>query len=387
MPRVLLVDTNFSSAPIHDYLGREGCEVFVMGGNPNDFLAKTSENYIPIDYSNVDDLRREVEARNIDFVVPGCNDRSYHVSSVVAQERGLAGIDRPEVSEAINSKEKFRELAGRLGLPIPRVLGRDDPGRHGKVVVKPVDAYSGRGVTIVDRRDGEGELEAAIERARSFSRTGGFLIEEFVSGQLYSHSAFIEAGRVIEDFIVEEHCTANQFVVDTSRVVFDFPEHIRVSLREDVRILAAGLALGDGLVHTQFIRNGDDYWLIEVTRRCPGDLYSRLIELSTGFNYVENYVRPFLGKKPRLNVKAGERGYVIRHTVSQREAGRFLSMGFKVPVLIETQVPLLATGEELQGSPKGRASLLFMRAASEVDVRQLFDRVVRRDLYWISESI
>jgi len=57
MNKVLLVDTNFSSAPIYNDLVQSGCEVFVVGGNPEDFLAKSTKNYINLDYSNVDRIR------------------------------------------------------------------------------------------------------------------------------------------------------------------------------------------------------------------------------------------------------------------------------------------------------------------------------------------
>lgn len=386
MPKVLLVDTNFSAAPIHDHLVRDGHEVFVVGGNPRDFLAKTCRNHIDLDYGDLDALRACADALGIEYIVPGCNDRSYQVCSLLASERGFAGVDSTAATDAINSKDKFREVAQRLDLPVPRVFSRLGVPPHAAVVVKPVDAYSGRGITNV-AGGGLDALDSAIERAQLYSHTRQYLIEEFVTGQLYSHTAFIASGQVWADFVVEEHCTANPFVVDTSRVIFDFPDTMRQSLRDDIAALARELALGDGLVHTQFIRSGDRYWLIEVTRRCPGDLYSRLIELSTGFRYVENYVRPFLGGLGPGPQSALRPSWIMRHTVSRADDGGFGSIGFKVPVLIETQVPLIATGDELKGSPYGRACLLFTRSDSKETLHQLFDRTVRRELYHIHSSI
>lgn len=386
MPRVLLVDTNVSSAPIHDHLLREGCEVFVAGANPRDFLAKTSRHHLDLDYGNLDQLRAGIDALKFDYIVPGCNDRSYQVCSVLAQELGYPGIDTPAATDAINSKEQFRAVARHLGLPVPRVYPRADVPAQEALIVKPVDAYSGRGVTIV-AAGARGELDAAVERAQSFSRSRQYLIEEFVTGQLYSHTAFIAAGRVWADFIVEEHCTANPFVVDTSRVVFDCSPEMLQSLRANVATLARKLALVDGLMHTQFIRRGDQYWLIEITRRCPGDLYSRLIELSTGFRYVENYVRPFLGAQGPSALNPLQPAWIMRHTVSRAEDGRFGAIGFKVPILIEALVPLIATGDELKGSPHGRACLLFTRSESKEALERLFALTVRRELYSIRASI
>ena len=69
--------------------------------------------------------------------------------------------------------------------------------------------------------------------------------------------------------IVEEHGTANPFVVDTSRVSYDFPSATLEGIRNDIMPLAGELRLQDGLIHTQFIKAGNQCWLIEVTRRCP----------------------------------------------------------------------------------------------------------------------
>ena len=53
MDKILLLDTNISALPLYNFLIRNGKEVFVIGGNPNDFLAKTVKNYYKIDYSNI----------------------------------------------------------------------------------------------------------------------------------------------------------------------------------------------------------------------------------------------------------------------------------------------------------------------------------------------
>ena len=110
MKKVLLLDTNYSAAPIYDYLVGKGYEVFVGGGNPNDFLARTAERYLQFDYSNVARTLEVVDSLQIRFVVPGCNDRSYLTCARINAERGLFGLDSIEATETINNKEKFRVL-------------------------------------------------------------------------------------------------------------------------------------------------------------------------------------------------------------------------------------------------------------------------------------
>lgn len=385
MNRVLLVDTNFSSAPIYNYLVQLGHEVFVVGGNPNDFLAKSVKNYINLNYSDVSQTRKLIEKYNIDYIIPGCNDRSYQVCADLNSKGNYHGLDSLVHTEIINKKDKFRTFATQIGLSVPRIISDKQMGKVWPVIVKPVDAYSGRGMTVVQKHEKQ-KLPTAIDRAKEFSQSKTCMVEEYIEGQLYSHSAFITDGEIVADFIVEEHGTANPFVVDTSRVLFDFPFTMLISIRDSITLLAKKLNLVDGLVHTQFIKNGESFWLVEVTRRCPGDLYSHLIELSTGFNYAESYARPFIKQKISSRKNTMKQSWIMRHTISQPTDGILGSLKFNIPVEIEKMVPISTTGDMIKASPLSRIALLFLRKGTEEELKELFVKTLNRNLYTIHET-
>jgi carbamoylphosphate synthase large subunit len=382
MHKVLLVDTNVSSSPIYNYLIEDGNEVFVVGGNPNDFLAKSAKNYINTDYSNVDKTRELIEKLNIEYIVPGCNDRSYQVCAELNSHGKFYGIDSVEATETINNKEKFRVFATKIGLPVPLVFPVEAVGQVWPIIVKPVDAFSGRGITILHESERH-ELQSAINCSEEFSPSKTCLIEEYVEGQLYSHTAFISGSNIVADFIVEEHSTANPFVVDTSRVVYDFPIEMLGRIRDGIALMAEKLNLVDGLVHTQFIKNKEKYWLIEVTRRCPGDLYSQLIELSTGFNYAETYARPFIKQRFSFEKNILKQSWIMRHTISQPTEGIFGAIQFKLPIHIEKLVPISLAGDMIKASPFGRIALLFVKTNSESEILNLLQKTLGRCLYTV----
>ena len=382
MSKVLLVDTNISSSPIYDFLVKEKHDVTVIGANPHDFLAKTATQYIEADYSDRQTLTSVVRRLGYDFVVPGCNDRSYLACAELNIDGFFPGIDPLATAEIINNKQLFREFALSNGLPVPKVYAPEACPVNQPVIVKPVDAFSGRGVTIIYSPDNNTLAEARVY-AESMSRSGACIIEDYVEGQLYSHSCFLQDKLIGLEFIVEEHGTANHFVVDTSRVVNNFPEHILTSLRENIEKMAHILEMGDGLIHTQFILNEDKFWLIEITRRCPGDLYSRLIELSTGIPYAELYTRPFVGMGYPIFQQKSTVDFIMRHTMSFSKPGVIGGIGFKCPVMLERMYPMCVAGDTLRESPFGRASLLFIRASSSTDLDDIFARTLKRDLYFI----
>lgn len=382
MSNVLLVDTNFSSGPIYDFLVKAGHNVTVVGGNPNDALAKSVSDYVNIDYSDIPRMKKLIAYRNIQYLVPGCNDFSYMVCAELNEHRGFFGIDSLENAQIINNKGKFRTFCCEHGLPTPRVLQQYEYGTRWPVIVKPTDSFSGRGVTII-RESNKKDFDAALICARNASKSGVYIVEDYVDGQLYSHSAFVDNGRIVFDWVVEEHGTANQFAVDTSRVVYDFSESILENIRENIELLASALNLQNGLLHTQFISNGSKYWLIEITRRCPGDLYSQLIELSTGINYAENYARKFIGMPFNFDVQK-QKKWIMRHTLTQPIEFNFGSLEFLVPIKMAKLVPIGSTGDKLGAGPSGRIAIMFAETLIEHELDVLIATTLDRQLYKVN---
>lgn len=381
MKKVLLLDTNVASYPMYRYLVDRGYEVYVMGARPSDCLAKYTKNYINCNYSDIDLLKQKVEEYGFTHIVPGSNDMSYLCVSKLNSPL-VKGVDSVEVTETINNKKKFREFATQHRLQIPKLLQATEViGNNQPVIVKPVDAYSGRGVTVLKSAT-EQTLTDACTEASKYSTSNKYLIEEFVDGQLYSHTAFISKQKIFADFIVIEDGTTNKFTVDTSYVVDDFPEDIRHEIRNDIEKLSRELNLVDGLVHTQFIKTGNSFRLIEITRRCPGDLYNLLIEKSTGFNYAEYYTKPFLGEELVTNpIITTRQDYILRHTLSLADEITVIGIKYQLPVNIDLYVPMSITGDTIKQSPFGRIGLAFFKCQTKEELKNLYTYLIDRKMY------
>lgn len=379
MAKVLLVDTNRAAYTIYQSLLSQGHDVSVVGGNAKEPLAKICPNFIQLDYSDARELDGLIDKEEFDFLVPGCTDVSYKVCAEVNRGR-FPGIDSVDATRRINEKSEFRALAGELGIPVPRVLGFEEALGEGGVIIKPVDSFSGRGITILKNPSRETLVKAQGE-ACGVSKSGEAMVEEFVSGQLYSHSAFLEGGEVVADFTVREDCTTNPFTVDTSCLEFDFDEDILDQLRIDACKLFKHLKLQNGLIHSQFILGQGQYWIIEVTRRCPGDLYALLIEMSTGYPYGASYAASFLGEAPLLRSAGYLRERIIRHTATSRHGESLWGFQFKTPIDLKFFVPLATAGEQIDPSPYGRAALFFLAATSKTQQDLLYRQLLDGDLH------
>jgi hypothetical protein len=374
--KILLLDTNVSSYPIYEYLLSKSFDVYVAGLNNEDCLAKCCKNFLKFDYSSLEEVENAVDKYQIENVLPGCNDVSYRIACLFANKHGkVLNLDNPHINSIINEKDKFKDFAMRVGLKVPRKISLDklESSEINKVIIKPVDAFSGKGISVLSRED-FGTINLAIQRAKVNSLNNNYIIEEFVDGQLYSHSAFLENGKIIIDFIVEEYCLAYPFAVDTSWVnPSEEFTHIW-AIREQILLLAHELNLKDGLIHTQFIQMNDDIKILEVTRRCPGDLYSKLIEYSTGIFYAQNYINCILGLPTNFKINHNPRT-ILRHTLTFKNQKIFISLRINLNERFLEFVPIEKTGTILDLAPKGRAGLLFIELTNQLDLYKVLNQI------------
>lgn len=382
--KALIVDTNFSALPIYEYLTSLEIIVYVIGRNPNDFVAKNFPNYIESDYSDPIVLMEIIKSYGFDYIIPGCNDHSYEVCANLSDASLLLNIDSIDATNTLLNKSKFREFAISNNLPVPRVFSLDTViDADCPLIVKPVDSFSGKGVSKVDVI-GLSAIQSAVTEASCYARNGDVIIEEFVEGQLYSHSAFLKGKKIIQDFVVEEYGSVNPFVVDTSFVKTDFSFQLLGKIRNSIEKLANLLNLCDGLIHTQFICSRENLWLIEITRRCPGDLYSRLIEISTGFKYAENYTKAFLGQELTTEILTEPAKKIIRHTITQQDNGIFYQLKFFHALNIVSYISVAIVGELLKPSPNGRVGVLFVLVESNNDISSLKKEFLERKVYQVN---
>jgi biotin carboxylase len=360
MKKVLLIGTSFSAVPIYFALKRRGFHVTVCGGVKTDPCHQYADASIFVDYSDPEALLNAVKEVDFQYIVPSCNDYSYLSASHVANKLGYPGYDTTEITAILHTKKLFREKAAKFGLKAPKVI--TDLGNlkweHLPCLIKPVDSFSGRGVTKVESI---AEISAAIDVAKKVSRSGEVVIEQFIQGSLHSHSAFISKGEVIADFFVDEFCTTYPYQVNCSNYPSVIPKTIQLGVRLEIERLAKELRITDGLLHTQFMSDQNDFWIIECMRRCPGDLYGSLIERSTGVDYADMFIRPFVEISYSNETTRSHEYYYGRHTVSSRESVVNFSFSPKLKGVELEIVQLKESGEKLEPAPFDKMAIVLIK--------------------------
>jgi hypothetical protein len=150
----------------------------------------------------------------------------------------------------------------------------------------------------------------------------------------------------------------------------DAPE--RLELRKSVEKLARHLDLCDGLLHVQYIYGNSRIAIVEATRRCPGDLYSMLVEYSTGFPFASNYAAAFVGETVDECPPARRR--ILRHTVKQTGSSTFNGLEFTNLENIFRIVPVRRLGESMNPLALERTALVFMEYGNNNALEIAYER-------------
>ena len=101
-------------------------------------------------------------------------------------------------------------------------------------------------------------------------------------------------------------------------------------------------------------------------RRCPGDLFYHLIELSTGINYKSLYLSSFTNNVVTTPPPSKPINYISRHTLTSNKKSNFLSFSCTIPDCEELEFfPLKYSGEYLDKAPNDKVGILFSRFSSQ----------------------
>ena len=362
-PLALLVGGSFSAMPFLQILQQEGYQVIVAGKDASEPCHALADGSLLVDYSDKAALLTACKPYSFDCIIPTCNDYSFLGSVHVAHILGLRGFDSEDIALTIHTKQKFKKFSFDSGLKSPRpitweFLSAAERAQVGseKLIVKPDDAFSGIGVSL--STDSQ-TLESAISHATQASRNGKFVIEHFFDGSLHSHSCFLRDRRIIDEFLVDEFCTLNTFQVNCSTYPSSLGKAALKSIHEEIEKLSHELQLKDGLLHTQFLWNGEDICIVECMRRCPGDLYGRQMELSNGYPYHFNVIAPYLGKDFRSADPVRKIQPVGRHTVGSVDTALVSAIQVSSPANLMEFVPLKSSGDTLSGERTDKAGIIF----------------------------
>ena len=276
--KVLLLCSSHNDLGLIRALIKLGCEIIVTGNIPNLPGQKFADKYIQADYSDRELILDIARREKIDRIVPCCHDFALYTSAYVAEKLNLLGMDSLENVLTIDNKDRFKELALKLGIRTPRSHGFKNSSDAEKfletteypMIMKPVDSAGGRGV---NRADDFNSAKKFLPQAFQESKSGRIVIEPFLTGSQHGFCTFLIDQKVRAICSNNEHSFENPWRVEIDTFPSTNFNQVKDYLVESIEKIAKTLKLKDGIFHLQYIFHDGKPWIIETMRRILGNMY------------------------------------------------------------------------------------------------------------------
>ena len=299
-----------------DQLRERGISTVLIDGSNNPVARPYADKFYQADIFDISTVRRIAVDERVDFLITVCADQVLLVVAEVAEMLGLPWYIDYDTAKRVSDKELMKQVFLDYGIPTSRhvVLSTLDLSRienlQYPLIVKPVDAYSSKGVRkVVD----ESELRVAFDNAITISREKKVIVEEFFEGEEISVDLFIENGKA------QLLCISNsEKIKDTDHFVIfrgRFPVHtssLQIERIEGIcQKIADAFHIKNAPMLVQLLTDGERITVLEFCARTGGAMKWLLIKHSSGVDVIKAVIDLTLGVKPEIKVKEPENKYIV----------------------------------------------------------------------------
>ncbi len=301
-------------------LKQRGIEALLVDGSPYAVARPYADKFFHQDIFNIEAVKQIAQAEKVDFLITVCADQVLLVVAQVSEMLGLPCYIDYETGMNVSDKIRMKRIFKENGVPTTDYVETNtldiEAISHLRypLVVKPVDAYSSKGVR---KAENETELREFYEEAQQISRSGGVIVEEFFSGEEISVDAFVVNGKA-KILIVsnsEKVKDKDRFVIFRGR----YPARVSQIVMKKIEDVAQRIADGFGLINSplliQLLANGDDISVLEFCARTGGNMKYLLIKYSSGVDVIGATIDITLGKEPDLSPKTATHPIVVNDFV------------------------------------------------------------------------
>lgn len=394
MKKALLLCASHNDLGLVRALRKLGYYIIVTGRIKNAPGEEWCDKYIQADYSQKELILKIANEEKIDAIVQCCNDFGVYTAAYVAEKLGLPGYDSYETTLLLHNKDRFKHFALQNGIFTPQAKSFDDKKDAmeymGKctcpVIVKPVDASAGNGISKVD--DKEDAIEA-IEFAFEKSKDGRIVVETFINGSQHGFCTFLKSQKVVAVCSNNEYSLENKYRVEIDTFPADNFSEVRDILVSEIEKIAGILNLQDGIFHLQYIFDGNKPQIIEVMRRILGNMYHVPGNMLTGMDweYWETRAKCGLSLSDMPTVIKQE-GFFAYKTLLAQENGKV--RGYRIPDsykrYIFDEFFLKGKGDEITHYLSEPAGFLFMMFPSQADMKDILINHYASNLVMLEEK-
>lgn len=297
--KLLILGANPETIPLVQAANNLGVKTLVTSNVPTDAAKKYAWKAFDVDGMDVPGLVALAHEEKVDGVLVGVADILVPVYCKVCAALNLPCYATQDIVNVFSYKDVFKATCERYGVHgIPEYyldagLKPEDIAKiKFPVMVKPVDGYSGLGMTVCNHAD---ELPAAVEKALSISKNKRFIVERYMQcedmGMYYTFKdGYCSASCIYDRYTTDEQPGLSRVCLGGTYPSKHLDEYFSRMHDNAVRLFKE-IGIKNGvLMLSGFYENGE-FYVYDTGFRLQGEAPHLLMKAIHGFDQREMLIR------------------------------------------------------------------------------------------------
>ena len=309
MKKALVLCATIPHMLLLEKIKKRGYYTIIADMNPKAPAVLVADEFINISAFDKEAIATYAKENAIDLVISSCSEQANSVCCYVGEKLGLPHPYSYETSLDVTNKGRMKKLFKAGGITTSDYILFRDVDELGKcelgypVVVKPVDAYSSKGV---HKANNYKELTEFAKDALKVSRSGQGIVECYCPGIEIQVDCVAIDGKA-HVLMTRSKRTLSQNSIELNSGGSIVPAEMTEAEESQAAEIAQRIVDAFELVNTPFFYqarvNDGIISVLEFTPRIGGGLSFQMVRRATGVDIVDLSIQSFLGEKMRLDGK------------------------------------------------------------------------------------
>lgn len=293
-------------------LKQRGYYTIVADMNPRASAVPFADEFVCISAFDKDAMVETAREKGVNLVISSCSEHANSVCCYVGEKLRLPHPYSYETSLDVTDKGRMKRLFKKGGVPTSDYMVFDAINDLPKcalsypLVVKPVDAYSSKGVHKANNDD---ELIIYAEDALRISRSGQGIVEEYCPGiEIQVDCLSINGSAHV--LMTRSKRTLSQDSIELNSGGSVVPAEMTPIEEKQAEFVAQRIVDVFGLKNTPFFYqarlNNGRISVLEFAPRIGGGLSFQMIKRASGVDIIDLSIKSFLGEEMSLDGKFEE---------------------------------------------------------------------------------
>lgn len=297
--KLLILGANPETIPLVQVANDMGVKTIVTSNRKEDPAKKYAWKACDVDGLDVPGLVALANEEQVDGVLVGVADMLVPTYCKVCDALNLPCYATQDIVNVFSYKDVFKatcEQYGVHGIPefyLDEELKQEDIAKiEFPVMVKPVDGYSGLGMTVCNSAE---ELKPAVEKALSISKTKRFVVERYMQcedmGMYYTFKdGYCSASCIYDRYTTDEQPGLSRVCLGGTYPSKHLDEYFS-RMHNNVCRMFKNIGIKNGvLMLSGFYENGE-FYVYDTGFRLQGEAPHLLMQAIHGFDQREMLIR------------------------------------------------------------------------------------------------